>query len=84
MFQVFCLFIGDKLACEMSFVKLDPALPRAEPDPWLALLAAGFHGKYPPGSEEHRTQRRAGRMQEVMQEAHGPGFPLPKSPLVLD
>lgn len=78
MCQFFCLFIGDELACEMSFVKLDPALPRAEPDPWLVLLAPGFHGKYPPGSEEHWTKRRAVRMQEVMQETHDPGFPLPK------
>lgn len=78
MFQVLCLFIGDELACEMGFVKLDPALPRAEPDPWLALLTAGFHGKYAPGSEEHRTWRTAVRMQEVMQETCGPRFLLPK------
>lgn len=29
MFQVLCLFIGGELACEMGFVKLVPALPRA-------------------------------------------------------
>lgn len=61
----------------MGFVKLDPALPRAEPDPWLALLTAGSHGKYP-GSEKHRTWRKGVRMQKEMQETHGPGFPLPK------
>lgn len=52
-----CLFIGDELACEMGFVKLDPALTRAAPDPWLALPAAGFHGKYLADAEEHRTWR---------------------------
>lgn len=42
MLQVLCLFIGDELVCEMGFVKLDPALPRTEPDLCLALLTEWF------------------------------------------
>jgi len=41
----------------MDFVKLDPALTRAEPDLWLALPAAGFHEKYLADAEDHRTWR---------------------------
>lgn len=45
----------------MGFVKSNPALTRAQPDPWLALLAAGFHGEYLADAGEHRSWRRAAR-----------------------
>lgn len=78
MFQILCLFIGDEPACEMGFVKLNPTLPRAEPDPWLALLTAWFPW------EISSWFRGAQDMEEGSEDARGdagdtwPWFPPPQ------